>query len=173
MESRILLAYMVGFLLAIGPFDHVVVSALHVLFGVWHSDAMGYADVWRNVGLSTIGTLAGGLLLITLTHTGQSRTADLAPANGLVPSASVGSGRGASTGHSGLDNSASPRGVLEPRIGILGPPDAGFWRLSRAASGFRLRRDRSVVLRAEAFRPLDTSGGPQCPPAHALSSAAS
>ena len=54
-----------------GPFDHVVVSALQVLFGVWHSDAMGYADVWRNVGLSTIGTLAGGLLLITLTHTAQ------------------------------------------------------------------------------------------------------
>lgn len=49
----------------------MVVSALHVLFGVWHSDAMGYADVWRNVGLSTIGTLAGGLLLITLTHTAQ------------------------------------------------------------------------------------------------------
>lgn len=73
-ESRILLAYMVGFLLAIGPFDHVVVSGLHVLFGVWHSDAMGYADVWRNVGLSTVGNLAGGLLLITLTHTAQVKS---------------------------------------------------------------------------------------------------
>ena len=29
--ARILVAYMVGFLLALGPFDHVVVSGLHVL----------------------------------------------------------------------------------------------------------------------------------------------
>ncbi len=72
--SRILLAYMVGFLLAVGPFDHVVVSGLHVLFGVWHSDVVHYSDLWQNVGVSTVGNLAGGLLLITLTHTAQVKT---------------------------------------------------------------------------------------------------
>ena len=69
--ARILVAYMVGVFLALGPFDHVVVSALHVLFGVWQSDAVTYADLATNVVLSTAGNLVGGLLLITLTHTAQ------------------------------------------------------------------------------------------------------
>ena len=69
--ARILVAYMVGVLLALGPFDHVVVSALHVLCGVWLSDAVTYGDMAVNIGLATGGNLVGGLLLITLTHTAQ------------------------------------------------------------------------------------------------------
>ena len=69
--ARILVAYMVGVFLALGPFDHVVVSALHVLFGVWLSDAVTYVDMAVNIGLATLGNLVGGLLLITLTHTAQ------------------------------------------------------------------------------------------------------
>ncbi|MBW3640280.1 MAG: formate/nitrite transporter family protein [Actinobacteria bacterium] len=72
--ARILVAYMVGVFLALGPFDHVIVSALHVLFGVWASDAVTYADVGINIVLSTIGNLVGGLLLITLTHTAQVKS---------------------------------------------------------------------------------------------------
>lgn len=69
--SRILVAYLVGVFLALGPFDHVVVSALHVLFGVWLSDGVTYGELLANIGLATLGNLAGGLLLITLTHTAQ------------------------------------------------------------------------------------------------------
>lgn len=69
--ARILVAYMVGVFLALGPFDHVVVAALHVLFGVWLTDAVTYGDVAVNIGLATVGNLAGGLLFITLTHTAQ------------------------------------------------------------------------------------------------------
>ena len=69
--SRILVAYMVGVFLALGPFDHVVVSGLHLLFGVWHSGVVGYVDVGQNLVLSTAGNVIGGLLLITLTHTAQ------------------------------------------------------------------------------------------------------
>ena len=72
--ARILVAYMVGFFLALGPFDHVVVSALHVLFGVWLSGTVGYADLAANIALSTVGNLVGGLLLITLTHTAQAKS---------------------------------------------------------------------------------------------------
>jgi formate/nitrite transporter FocA (FNT family) len=71
MAARILVAFIVGFFLALGPFDHVIVSALHLLFGIWDSGAVGYDDLWRNLALSTVGNLAGGLLLITLTHTAQ------------------------------------------------------------------------------------------------------
>lgn len=72
--ARIPLAYMVGFLLALGPFDHVVVSALHLLFGVWESGAVSYGDVGLNIAVSTAGNLLGGLLLITLTHTAQVKS---------------------------------------------------------------------------------------------------
>ena len=73
--ARVVLAYMVGFLVALGPFDHVVVSALHLLFGVWLGDSVGYAAIATNIGLSAAGNLLGGLLLITLTHTAQVRGA--------------------------------------------------------------------------------------------------
>ena len=72
--ARILVAYLVGFFLALGPFDHSIVSALHVLFGVWLSDTVHYVDLARNLAWSTLGNLVGGLLLITLTHTAQVRS---------------------------------------------------------------------------------------------------
>lgn len=69
--ARILVAYMVGVFLALGPFDHVIVSALHVLFGVWLSDTIGYGELAANIGLSTAGNIVGGVFLITLTHSAQ------------------------------------------------------------------------------------------------------
>ncbi len=72
--ARVLVAYFVGFLLALGPFDHVVVSALHILFGIWLGDSVGYSDLLANIGLATAGNLVGGLLLITFTHTAQVKS---------------------------------------------------------------------------------------------------
>ena len=72
--ARILVSYLVGFFLALGPFDHVVVSALHLLFGIWLDGAASYGALALNVGLSTVGNLLGGLLLITLTHTAQVKS---------------------------------------------------------------------------------------------------
>ncbi len=73
--SRIMLAYAVGFFLALGPFDHVVVSGLHLLVGVWLEADVGYGDVVRNFGLATTGNLLGGLFLMTFTHTAQVKGA--------------------------------------------------------------------------------------------------
>jgi formate/nitrite transporter FocA (FNT family) len=72
--ARILVTYFVGFFLALGPFDHVVVSALHLLFGIWLDGAVGYAALAANLGLSMAGNLLGGLLLVTLTHTAQVKS---------------------------------------------------------------------------------------------------
>ena len=69
--ARIIVSFAVGFFLALGPFDHVVVSALHLLFGVWESSSVHYTDLWQNLGLSISGNMTGGLLLITLTHSAQ------------------------------------------------------------------------------------------------------
>lgn len=71
--ARVLVAFLVGFVLALGPFDHVVVSALHLTFAIWDSGTVGYRDLWRNVSLAASGNVAGGLLLITLTHTAQTK----------------------------------------------------------------------------------------------------
>jgi formate/nitrite transporter FocA (FNT family) len=72
--ARILVTAMVGFFLALGPFDHAAVSGLHLLFGIWLSDAVGYLDLLTNLGLAAAGNLVGGLLLITLTHTAQVKS---------------------------------------------------------------------------------------------------
>ncbi|WP_097195638.1 formate/nitrite transporter family protein [Blastococcus aggregatus] len=72
--ARILVAYLVGFFLALGPFDHVVVSALHLLFGIWLDGAASYGALATNVVLSTIGNILGGLLLMTFTHTAQVKS---------------------------------------------------------------------------------------------------
>ena len=69
--GRVLVAFMVGFFVAIGPFDHVVVSALHLLYGVWLGGTVTYGDLAANIGLATVGNVVGGVVLMTLTHTAQ------------------------------------------------------------------------------------------------------
>ena len=69
--GRIAVSYMAGFLVALGPFDHVVVSVLHLLFGLLLDASVSWLDLLENAGLATVGNLLGGLLLITLTHTAQ------------------------------------------------------------------------------------------------------
>ena len=73
--SRITLSYLVGFLLALGPFDHVVVTGLHVLFGVLFGAKVGVGAVVVTMAVVTAGNLVGGLGLVTLTHVAQARGA--------------------------------------------------------------------------------------------------
>ena len=54
--ARVLLTSMVRFFLALGLFDHAAVSALHLLLGVWLSDAVSYVDLRIHLGLATVGT---------------------------------------------------------------------------------------------------------------------
>lgn len=72
-ESRIWLALMVGFVLALGPFDHVIVTDLHLLFGLLLG---GKVSVGGLVGVTLVvaaGNLVGGLGFVTLTHIEQVR----------------------------------------------------------------------------------------------------
>ncbi len=70
--DRIALAYVVGVLLALGPFAHVVVTALHVLFGVLLGADVGYGALAATVAVVTAGNLVGGLGLVTFTHVAQA-----------------------------------------------------------------------------------------------------
>ena len=70
--SRISLAYAVGVLLAVGRFDHVVVTVLHVFFGVLFGAPVGARALATVLVVSTAGNLVGGLGLVTVTHVAQA-----------------------------------------------------------------------------------------------------
>ncbi|WP_207591669.1 formate/nitrite transporter family protein [Halomontanus rarus] len=74
-RSRISVAYLVGFLLALGPFDHVVVTALHVFFGILFGAEVGYGGLAQTIVIATAGNFVGGIGLVTLTHVAQVRGA--------------------------------------------------------------------------------------------------
>lgn len=71
--SRIAMAYMAGFLLSLGPFEHVIVAALYMFFGILFGAEVGSASVAETVLVVTIGNLLGGLGLVTLTHIAQAK----------------------------------------------------------------------------------------------------
>lgn len=74
--GRIIMAYAVGVLLALGPFDHVIVSMLHVGFGLASTANVQLFHV-AEVGLIALaGNLIGGVGLVTLSHVAQAKAAE-------------------------------------------------------------------------------------------------
>lgn len=71
--SRIALAFVVGFLLALGPFDHVVVTGTHLLMGILAGAPIGGTQVVQVILLATLGNLVGGVGLVTFSHAAQAK----------------------------------------------------------------------------------------------------
>ena len=74
--SRITLAYFVGFLLALGSFEHVIVTVLHLVFGLFFGAGYGLGTIATTAAVVTAGNVVGGLGLVTLTHVAQAKGAD-------------------------------------------------------------------------------------------------
>lgn len=74
--GRIVMAYLVGFLLAVGPFDHVMVTVLHVFMGILFGAGVEWGTAAEIMAISTAGNLVGGVGLVTLSHIAQARGAD-------------------------------------------------------------------------------------------------
>lgn len=70
--TRIAIAWIVGAFVALGPFNHVVVTALHLLFGGLLGAGIGLGDAGMVLAVATAGNLVGGLVFVTLTHIGQA-----------------------------------------------------------------------------------------------------
>ena len=68
-------AFLGGFLLVIGPFDHVIVTVLNTFFGMLYGAPVGLGTVAAIAGIVTAGNLIGGLGLVTLTHIAQAKGA--------------------------------------------------------------------------------------------------
>ena len=73
--SRITLAYIVGVLLTLGTFDHVIVTMLHVFFGMLLGAKIGIAELAVTTAIVTAGNFVGGLGLVTMTHVAQVKGA--------------------------------------------------------------------------------------------------
>ena len=73
--SRMVIALLGGFLLAIGPFDHVIVTVLNVFFGMLFGAHIDYGTLAVIAAVVTAGNLIGGLGLVTLTHVAQAKGA--------------------------------------------------------------------------------------------------
>lgn len=71
--SRMVVAYLTGFLLAVGPFAHVVVTAQHLLFGAMVGAPVGFDSMAADTAITAVGNLIGGLGFVTLTHVAQAR----------------------------------------------------------------------------------------------------
>jgi formate/nitrite transporter FocA (FNT family) len=69
--GRITMAYVVGVLLTLGPFDHVVVTILHVFFGLLFGADITLARLGLSTVAVTAGNLVGGVGLVTLSHVAQ------------------------------------------------------------------------------------------------------
>jgi formate-nitrite transporter family protein len=74
--SRAFVAYAVGVLLALGPFDHVIVSMLHVGFGLASGADVTLLHAFKVGLIATIGNLVGGVGLVTLSHAAQAKAAE-------------------------------------------------------------------------------------------------
>jgi len=70
--DRIALSYMVGVVLALAPFEHVVVTALHVFLGMLLGAQVGVGSFAETVVIVTAGNAVGGLGLVTLSHVAQA-----------------------------------------------------------------------------------------------------
>ncbi len=72
--GRFAVAWAVGSFLALGPFNHVVVTVLHLFFGLRHGASYGYDELAAVGAIATVGNLVGGVLFVTLLRAGQAKS---------------------------------------------------------------------------------------------------
>jgi formate/nitrite transporter FocA (FNT family) len=69
---RIVMAWLVGALIALGAFNHAIVSTVELVFGMRYGADVSTGQLLANLGLSVAGNLAGGLLLVTFARSAQA-----------------------------------------------------------------------------------------------------
>jgi formate/nitrite transporter FocA (FNT family) len=72
---RIVMSWIVGSLIALGTFNHAIVSTIELVFGMRYGAAVGVDELFSNLGLAVAGNLVGGLLLVTFARSAQAMAA--------------------------------------------------------------------------------------------------
>ncbi len=71
---RIVMAWLVGALIALGSFNHAIVSTIELFFGRRFGADVGVGDIFGNLGLAVAGNLVGGLVLVTFARSARALT---------------------------------------------------------------------------------------------------
>src|SRR5919202_1761940 len=69
---RIAMSWIVGALIALGTFNHAIVSTIELVFGMRYGADIDVGQLLANLGLSTGGNVLGGLLLVTFARSAQA-----------------------------------------------------------------------------------------------------
>jgi formate/nitrite transporter FocA (FNT family) len=72
MHVRVTVAWIAGTLLALGGFNHVIVSVIELTYGIRFGDDIPWLFVLGNFGLAAIGNMIGGIGLVTLNRFTQA-----------------------------------------------------------------------------------------------------
>ena len=70
------MAWIVGAVIALGAFNHAIVSTIEIVFGLRYGLDAGAGDLFRNLGLAVAGNLVGGLSLVTFARFAQALGSD-------------------------------------------------------------------------------------------------
>jgi formate/nitrite transporter FocA (FNT family) len=72
MGVRIVMAWIVGFVLVLGSFNHAIVGTIELFYGIRSGAHIGYDQLFSNLGISIASNLVGGLALVTFARTAQA-----------------------------------------------------------------------------------------------------
>jgi formate/nitrite transporter FocA (FNT family) len=69
---RIVMAWIVGAVIALGMFNHAIVSTIELVFGMRYGADVEISQLLTNLGLAVAGNLAGGLMFVTFVRSVQA-----------------------------------------------------------------------------------------------------
>jgi formate/nitrite transporter FocA (FNT family) len=72
MGVRIVMAWIVGFVLLLGSFDHAIVGTIELVYGIRSGADIGYDQLFSNLGIAVASNLVGGLVLVTFARSAQA-----------------------------------------------------------------------------------------------------
>jgi formate/nitrite transporter FocA (FNT family) len=75
MSVRIVMSWIVGSVIALGTFNHAIVSTIEIMLGMRYGAAVSIGDLFANLGLAVAGNLVGGLVLVTFARSAQAMAA--------------------------------------------------------------------------------------------------
>ena len=73
MLVRVIIAWSVGAVIALGYFNHVIVETIELIFGYRYGASYSWLFILRNFGLAAAGNMVGGLGLVTLNRLTQGK----------------------------------------------------------------------------------------------------
>jgi formate-nitrite transporter family protein len=72
MGVRIVMAWIVGFVLLLGSFNHAIVGTIEMFYGIRSGADIGYDQLFSNLGIAIASNLVGGLVLVTFARSAQA-----------------------------------------------------------------------------------------------------